>query len=145
MSTFKLSLTSIKSTRPSDYSVNRLYPNPKIAINQTPSHIGVLEVNVIGGPSYNDGDIATWYSFPHPYNYAPTVVGIFMDGLADFEDGGTLPYAGFGALGQIFMDADEDNVNLKFESFDIVGGTPLGERHLRIRYYVFAEEAFPVS
>lgn len=140
MSQFKLSLTDIDSTKPSDYSVNRLYPNPKIALDRTPAHIGILNIDVVSGPSYANGSITTWYSFKHGYDYRPTVVGVFVAGTEGFSDGGILPYSGFGGLGQMFMDADEKNVYVKWESFD-ASATPLGTQHLRIRYYIFAEEA----
>ncbi len=143
MSTFKLSQTDIDSTNPNDSIVDRKYPNPKVALNQTPSHIGVLKVDVISGSVYTQGNIITWYSFPHPYDYIPTVIGLFYSAQGDFTNGGILPYTNFGALGEVFLDADEHNVNVKFQSFDIFGGTPLPERHFFIRYYVFAEEARP--
>lgn len=134
MSNFKLSTTDIKSTKPSDYSVNRLYPNPKIKLRQNPPHIGIIRLDIITSPVYGSGGIFTWYSFPHGYDYIPSVIGVFISGTSS----GILPVA-FGAVGQIFIDADEKNVNIKFEDFGI-GAVPLTEAHYRIRYYVFAEE-----
>lgn len=144
MSELKLSLTDIRSTRPSDYILNRKYPNPKVALGRTPPHIGILKVDVISQPIYSSGNIVTWYSFPHSYDYIPTVIGLFFGSQGDFTNGGVLPYGSWGALGEMFMDADERNVNVKFQSFDL-SATALGERHFFIRYYVFAEEARPDS
>lgn len=139
MSELRLSQTDIRSTKPSDYILNRKYPNPKVALGQTPAHIGILKVDVVSQPVYGFGDIVTWYSFPHPYDYIPAVIGLFFGSQGDFTNGGILPYGTWGALGEVFMDADERNVNVKFQSFD-VSAIPLGERHFFIRYYVFAEE-----
>lgn len=139
MSLFRLSLGDAHEGKASQVIVDRRYPNPKVKLNQTPAHIGILKLDIVSGPTYSSGDIITWGSFPHGYDYMPTVVGLFIDGLSGFDDGGILPYSGIGSLGQIFLDADERNINVKFESFDLFG-TPLPARHLRIRYYVFAEE-----
>lgn len=124
--------------------INSLYPSPKINAEVFPPHAGLIDLSwseTTEAPLR--GSVRTLYSFPHGYNYVPTVLSNF---ILDFLDGSP-PFAsmlplliGIGGDSSvlILMDADLININLKVLGLFATTTIP-GPFKMKIRFYVFAE------
>lgn len=140
MRKFRVALPGFNAdrARSNELSVSDELPNPKIKLGEDPSHTAILFLDIASGPVYANGSITTWYSFKHGYDYIPTVMGVYVGSSSSSDIGGLLPFP-VGALGEIFIDADETNINLRFASYDVTSAIPLPEILMRIRYFVMAE------
>lgn len=126
---------------PSEVVLSSDYPNPKISVYASPPHAGVIFLNWhTAGLTVPVNTARVLCSFPHNYNFVPTVFGsyIFDDGSATKRQA-ILPLQ-YGGLGIILLDADEKNINLKFFSFD--GVTTIPEFTMQVRFYVMAEHGY---
>lgn len=119
--------------------VNDLYPNPKIDTTANPAHAGIIFLDWRNTTGILGGITRILDSFPHNYGYTPSVFASYGFDNGTLRSGGTLPLQ-IGALGVIFIDADETNINLKYYSTDTAGpATPIPAFLLQARYYVMAE------
>ena len=121
-----------------DMVIDSRYPNPKIDTLGKPPHAGVIFLNWASSIAVPETTIRLIYSFPHNYNFIPTVMASY-----DFDNGsarlkGTLPFQ-YGGLGIITIDADEKNINLKYYSTDFAA-TVVPPFTMQVRFYVMAEQ-----
>lgn len=132
--------SDIETARIQDIVVDNLYPSPKIDTIASPPHTGIIFLNWTDTTAIANDTTKLIYSFPHGYvGYIPTVFASYR-----FDNGsnilkGTLPFQ-YGALGNIIIDADEENINLKYYSTDFLGPTPIPVFTMQIRFYVMAEQ-----
>lgn len=121
----------------SNIIIDTAYPNPKIYTKANPPHAGIISVNWQSAISISQGTTRILDYFPHNLGYIPTVFGTFKfdTGLVIRE--GTLPFQ-YGGIGMIFIDADLDNINLKYHSTDI-GAVVIPSFIMQVRYYVMVE------
>lgn len=120
--------------------LDSVYPSPKIDTTASPMHVGTIYLNWDSTASVAYDTIKLLYSFPHNYDYIPSVFAAYR-----FDNGsnilqGTLPFQN-GALGMITIDADEKNINLKYYSFDLFSSAII-PFNMQIRFYVMAEEGY---
>lgn len=116
--------------------VHSLYPNPKIDTLPNPAHTGIIFVDWRRATGVDGGETILIDSFPHGYNYTPTVFATY---LFNDDSAGTLPFQ-VGALGMLTIDSDEKNINVKYHSIDFIfPTTPVEAFTMRLRYYVMAE------
>lgn len=140
MNLFKLVLpgSDVHRSRLNEDVLNSQYASPKINTKATPPHTGILFVNWQSSKFFARGDTFLIYSFPHKYNYPPLALGAykFNNGTTTYR--GLLPFS-IGALGEILIDSDSTNVNIKYHSFDLSNITVIPPFTMQIRFYVFAE------
>lgn len=142
MSLFRIALPNVDAREAglTELAVSSDTPSPKISVKAQPPHTGIIDVNWQSSnltfPYLTSKMI---YSFPHGYNYVPSVLGVFK------FDNGSVKITGVGGLsigsiGQIVFESDAKNVNLLYLSFDFGGPlTPVPPFSLQFRFYVFAE------
>lgn len=122
--------------------VDSRYAFPKIDTQANPPHAGIIFLNWQSTAGINDGTTKILASFPHNFNKMPTVIAnyAFDNGTNRFK--GMLPLQN-GALGELFMDADDVNVNLKYYSFDqSIPATAIVPFTAQIRFYVMADHGY---
>lgn len=117
--------------------VDSRYAFPKIDTQANPPHAGIIFLNWADTSIIPNNTIKVLASFPHDYNKMPTVFGNYNFDNGNVRFKGVLPFQN-GALGMIFLDADDTNINLKYYSFDFLGIniTPFV---MQIKFYVMAE------
>lgn len=129
----------VKRGRAVDMVLDARYPSPKIDILPNPPHAGIIFVNWNDTTGLAAGNIKLLYSFPHGYGYVPTAFASYR-----FDNGsnilrGTLPFQN-ASIGEIIIDTDEINVNVKYYSFDQnVVPLAIGPFTMQIRFYVMSE------
>lgn len=115
------------------------YPVPKIDTQADPPHAGIIFLNWNDTTGVDNDITKLLFSFPHKYNKMPTVFGTYAFDNGSTRLKGTLPFQ-FGALGMIFMDSDDVNINLKYYSFDFsIPATAILPFLMQIKFYVMAE------
>lgn len=132
-----------KRPRPKLIIVDRDMDVPKIDTSADPEHAGIIFLNWEStGITMPINTFRILDKFPHDLNQIPTVVASYK-----FENGsvslkGTLPFQ-YGALGVITMDTDDENINLKYESFDAnIPGTAIPPFLLQLHYYVMSNAGY---
>lgn len=144
MSALKVALPGkdISSSDLQDFVLNSLAASPKINTKALPVHAGIIRVN------WQSSNIAValnttrvLYSFPHGYNYVPTVFGVHHFDNGSFQTDGVLPFQ-YGGLGMLLIDADATNINLKYFSTDFSNTFPVTPFFMQVRFYVFAERGY---
>lgn len=122
--------------------VDSRYPFPKIDTQASPPHAGIIFLNWADTSGIPDGTIKLLCFFPHGYTKMPTVFGSYAFDNGTNRLNGTLPFQN-GALGVIFLDADDVNINLKYYSFDqSIPATAILPFLMQIKFYVMAEHGF---
>lgn len=140
---FRLMLpgADIDRHRPQDAVIDRDLDSLKIDTTADPAHAGIIFLDWKSTTRIvNFDETVLLDSFPHKFGKTPIVVASYK-----FENGtvllrGTLPFQ-LGALGMILMDTDDNNVNLKYYSFDF-SGLPVPPFLMQLRYYVMANPGY---
>lgn len=127
----------VKQARVWETAIDNLYPNPKIDTAPTPPHAGIIDVNWTRTAAVPDDTTILIHSFPHGYGYTPTV---FASHETEGISTGTLPFQ-LAALAVITIDADEENINLKYYSIDN-SGSAITPFVMHVRYYIMAERGY---
>jgi len=138
---FKLAVPGVRvqGARAKDLIVDSDHPNPKISVLASPPHAGNIALSWENTNSYAEGTVVTLYSFPHGFQYVPTVLGNYNFNNGSVNINGMLPLQ-IGALGVIYLECDPINVNLCYVSTDInVTPQPTIPFNMMIKYYVFVE------
>lgn len=142
MSRFRLAQPgfSIYSSKPEQMVLDNLLDSPKVDTAPDPPHAGVIHLNWQDTtPVPNDTTKDLW-SFPHHFKQTPIVVASYQFDNGFVTPKGTLPFQN-GALGMILMDADDQNVHLKYYSFDLFSSL-VGPFTMQIRFNVMAEPGY---
>lgn len=137
LSFFKISLPGfdVHNSRISEEVVDSLYPNPKIDATANPKHAGIVYVNWTSTASITANSTRVIYTFPHGYNYVPSVFGTYHFDNGTNRVNGVMPLQ-IGAIGMLVLDADATNINLKY--FAINTSVVLAFT-AQVRFYVFVE------
>lgn len=141
MSIFKISLpgTDVKNARIQDLVLSSLYPNPKIDTTASPPHAGIIFLNWQAvGLSQANNTTKLIYSFSHGYDYIPTAFAAYKFDNGSLVTDGVLPFQ-YGNLGEITIDTDPTNVNIKYQSIDLASTTVIPPFLMQIRFYVMAD------
>lgn len=144
MTEFRLALpgTDVHRGRPQDMVLDSRLDSPKIDTTASPPHAALIFLNWNRTAGIPDDTTLLLYSFPHNYNQIPIVIAAYK-----FDNGsnvlkGVLPFQ-LGGQGIITMDADEENINLKYYSIDgNVSPTDILPFIMQLRYYVMAEAGY---
>lgn len=121
-------------------TLDSLYPNPKIDTRVIPPHAGVININWIStGVLVADGTDKVLYSFPHGYDYIPTVLACFSLQDASGTLSGILPFAT--AFSVVLIDADATFIRIRLYALQ-TGGLPLEPFNIQVRFYVMAERGY---
>lgn len=139
---FKLALPGFdaQSARVWEEVLDNLYPSPKIDTTPVPPHAGIIFLNWADTTAVPNNTTKLLYSFPHGYNHIPTVFASYSYDNGTIRLRGTLAFQN-GALGMITIDADEENINLKYYSFDLAS-TAITPFIMQVRFYVMAEHGY---
>lgn len=141
MNIFKISLPGFdaKQTKLDEEAVDSIYPSPKVNVLAKPIHAGIFRLTWQStGLAFASGTTRLLSSFPHNYNYIPSVIGVYRYDNGSRVINGIMPLF-IGAQGTVVLDADRNNINLKYFSYDISGSSAVLPFLLNVRFYVFAE------
>lgn len=130
----------VKQAKLAELVISEQYPNPKIDTLANPPHVGTIFLDwVTLGITQDDGITRVLHSFPHNYNYIPTVFASCKFTNATITRNGTLPFS-LGNLGMITIDADIKNINFKYYSFAPGGpASSVPAFKMQIKFYVMSE------
>lgn len=118
------------------------YPVPKIDTQATPPHAGIIFLNWADTTAIPNDTVKLLTYFPHGYNKMPTVIGNYIFDNGSVRLKGVLPFQN-GALGEIIIDSDEKNINLKYYSFDQgIPATAITPFLMQVKFYVTAEHGY---
>lgn len=146
MNNFKITLpgNSVHNSSLKEEVLDGLYANPKIDTRPTPPHAAIINLTWNDTTSFLWPTIKTAYSFPHGYNYIPSVIGVFSySSVLIPSEKGVLPFQPGDQDYTIIIDADLTNINIKlFNADNIPPANNINPFTMKIRYYVFAERGY---
>lgn len=130
----------VRTATPEQCVMHSGYPSPKVKMDASPSHFGVIDVSFT---SNIPAGTYLLYSFAHGYSYRPAAIGVgvysnLASGAPSSRMEGTLPLPRAGTLFTDILTTDTlVQIKVWQDSDDmwITNGTKL-----RVSFYVFAEE-----
>lgn len=151
MNVFKIALPGKDINRASlqEEVLDSTYPSPKINSFANPPHAGIVKIHntMNSSPLPAFGVTNTLYSFPHGYDYVPTVFGNYIiynkpDTNPNDSFAGQLPEVFVNASSELLIlltiEADLNNISINMLGLKVAPST-IAPYIFYIRYYVMAE------
>lgn len=121
-----------------DIIVSSKYSSPKIYTLGNPPHAGNIFINWSSSLAKAYGTTTLIDSFPHGFQYVPSVFATFNFQNSSNQLDGMMPFS-YGAIGVITIDTDATNVNVKYFSTDLANTTVIPTFNMVIRYYLMVD------
>jgi hypothetical protein len=119
---------------PEQCVVHSKYPSPKIKMNATPLHYGIVNAAISVDRGVGTFNVLT---VPHKLAFTPTALVQYYDpAISSNRQYGIMPYF-FTAFDR--FRAYTDNTNFKIDMVNTINNSTIVGRTITFRYYIFAE------